>query len=532
MRKQAKRRPEAASALSAREFSRWMWRQVTSMRTALLLLLLLSVVAVPGSFIPQRGVDARKVTQYFMDHPKLAPVLDRLGFFSVFSSPWFSAVYLLLMVSLLGCIIPRLGVYLKALRARPPKAPRRFDRLAQSGDFTTTATPDEVIAAGQRMLKRSRIDTTSEVDVATLSAEKGYLREAGNLLFHISIMVVLVGVAAGSLGGYRGNVIVTQGEGFSNALSAYNEFSSGALFNADRLAPFSFTMTDFYSRFETEGEAIGTPREFRATLDVKDRPGETVRSEVVKVNHPLSLTGADVYLVGQGYSPVVRITDASGAVVYDDAVPFLPLDATYLSTGVVKVPDASPQQLGFEGFFYPTAAQGGKGEGLTSVFPGAGNPRLGLNLFVGDLGLDEGDPQSVYTLDKDKLSQVKVDGKPFRVTLAVGESTDLPGGGSIELVDVKSWARFQISHTPFVWMPLLGTSLGLLGLLGSLFVRPRRTWIRARRTDAGTMVEVAAIDRVPRDEVDRDLSDLISALSAELKQAEPQHAELKHEDNT
>lgn len=504
-----------APALAPREFARWIWRQLTSMRTALLLLLLLAVVSVPGSLIPQRGVDARAVAAYFERHPKLAPILDDLGLFSVFSSPWFSAVYLLLMVSLLGCIIPRLGVYARALRARPPAVPRRLERLPLSGSFATDATPEQVIAAGRRVLTRSRIDTTE----STLSAEKGYLREAGNLLFHVSIVVVLIGVAIGTLGGYRGNVIVTQGDGFSNALSAYDEFASGALFDPDDLAPFSVRLADFEARFQTEGEQRGAPRLFRAGLDVKERPGDEPRRVDLRVNHPLSLDGADVFLVGQGYSPVLRVTDSTGTVVYEDAVPFLPADATYTSTGVVKVGDAAPQQIGFDGFFLPTAYSPDPDQPSISIFPGAANPRIGLNMWVGDLGIDEGVSQSVYSLDKTNLEQVQVDGKPFRVDLAPGEKVDLPGGGTIEFVDVLNFARLQISHTPVVWLPLLGVSLGLLGLLGSLFVRPRRTWIRTRSEAGRTVVEVAALDRVPRDDVAGDMDDLISALRAELGDA-------------
>ena len=82
------------------------WRQLTSMRTALILLLLLALAAIPGSVIPQRDVDSLKTTQWQAAHPKLTPVYEKLGLFSVYDSPWFSAIYLLLMVSLVGCFVP------------------------------------------------------------------------------------------------------------------------------------------------------------------------------------------------------------------------------------------------------------------------------------------------------------------------------------------------------------------------------------------------------------------------------------------
>ena len=106
---------------------RWGWRQLTSMRTALVLLLLLAIAAVPGSIVPQRSADPNGVTQYFADNPDLAPVLDNLQLFDVYTSAWFSAIYILLFVSLIGCVIPRTKHHWKALRARPPRTPARLE---------------------------------------------------------------------------------------------------------------------------------------------------------------------------------------------------------------------------------------------------------------------------------------------------------------------------------------------------------------------------------------------------------------------
>lgn len=511
------KRTERASELRPREFGRWAWRQLTSMRTALLLLLLLAVAAVPGSFIPQRGVDARAVQAYYLDHPRLAPILDDLGAFSVFSSVWFSAIYLLLMISLVGCILPRTKVYAQALRARPPRAPRNFSRLPASAEFETDASVAEVFAAGRRALGRARIDVVDEGESGELRAEKGYLREFGNLVFHISIVVALVGVAVGTLWGYRGNAIVVEGDGFSNTLSQYDEFSSGSLFDVDRdLQPWSLELDDVLTRFYVEGTQRGAPKLFRATGAYRQAGDDTDRDFEIRVNHPLGVGSEDVFLVGQGYAPVIRVTDAAGKVAFDGAVPFLPTDPTYTSIGVVKVPDADGEQLGFQGFFLPTAYSPDPAEPSVSVFPGALNPRIGMNLWTGDLGLDEGVSQSVYSLDTTDMTQVKDGDGNFRIDLGPGESQKLPGGGTIEFVELKQFARFQIGHSPVTWLPLLGVGVGILGLTVSLLIRPRRTWIRARRAGSRTVVEVAALDRVPRDDLPADIEDLLSRLRAEL----------------
>src|SRR5215213_2381853 len=105
---------------------RYLWTQLTSMRTALILLFALALAAIPGSLVPQRRISPVRVSDFINEHPTLGPIYDKIGMFSVYSSPWFSAIYLLLFVSLVGCIIPRVGVYAKAIHARPPRTPRNL----------------------------------------------------------------------------------------------------------------------------------------------------------------------------------------------------------------------------------------------------------------------------------------------------------------------------------------------------------------------------------------------------------------------
>ncbi len=514
---------DSAPALSTVQTLRWMWRQLTSMRTALLLLLLLAIAAVPGSLVPQRGVDSRATEAFFSRNPELAPWLDRFGFFDVYISPWFSAIYLLLMVSLVGCIVPRTGVYLRALRARPPRAPKRLERMPVAAAFETDVSPEEVAAAARRVLAGprllpARIDVVTEGSSSEVRVEKGYLREFGNLIFHVSIVVVLVGVAVGALFGYRGAAIVVQGDGFTNVLTQYDEFASGPLYDTDNLPPFSLTLEQMTTRFWTEGPQRGAPRLFRAAGTYSEDPAGPVEEFEIEVNQPLSLDGGSVFLVGQGYAPVIKVIDAEGATAFDQPVPFLPQDGTYTSNGVIKVPDAAPTQLGFQGFFLPTAVSTNQEEEASvSIFPGPVNPLVGLFVYEGDLGLDDGLPQSVYTLDKSRLTQLENDdGTPYRVSLSPGQVADLPNGGSIEFSDLVLFARFQIASTPLAWLPLSGISIGVAGLVLSLLIRPRRTWVRARQHGSVTRVEVAAIDRVPRDDLPDDLEHLVRRLKSTL----------------
>jgi cytochrome c biogenesis protein len=504
--------------LTLPELLRWGWRQLTSMRTALVLLLLLALAAIPGSVVPQTDVDSVKAAQWQEDHPTLTPVYDALGLFDVYSSPWFAAIYLLLAVSLVGCFVPRIAVYTKALRAQPPATPRRLDRLPDHTSYRTDLPPEQVLDRARTALRGHRIREAGEDGTDSVAAERGYLREAGNLLFHVSVLVVLVGFAIGSLLGYRGGVILVVGNGMSNNLTQYDEFEPGSLFSPDDLDDFYLDVDDFDVEWITSGRAQGQAQGFVSHVSYAVGDGEPQDYDL-RVNHPLTVGDTDVFLIGHGYAPVITVRDGNGDVAYSGPTIFLPEDQTFQSVGVVKAPDARPQQIGLEGWFYPTYAFTEE-TGPFSVFGDARNPVISMQAYVGDLGMDAGTPQSVYELDKEDAELVtQGDGSMFRVDLALGDTVDLPGGqGSVTFERLERWNKIQLSQTPGKWIALGGVVLGLVGLCGSLFIRPRRSWVRARRDGQGTLVEVAVLDRAGGDDVGAALRELVTTLKDDPKE--------------
>ena len=115
---------------------RYGWRQLTSMRTALILLLLLGVASIPGSLIPQRTQNPIKVGEYFKNSPELYTWMDRFSLFDVYGSPWFSAIYILLFISLIGCVLPRTFEHFHAARALPPATPKNLDRMEHHSSWS------------------------------------------------------------------------------------------------------------------------------------------------------------------------------------------------------------------------------------------------------------------------------------------------------------------------------------------------------------------------------------------------------------
>ncbi|MER6953078.1 cytochrome c biogenesis protein ResB [Streptomyces sp. NPDC000618] len=497
-------------------WARWFWRQLTSMRVALLLLLLLALGAIPGSLIPQSGTDDTKVADFRQAHDTLGPIYDRLGLFHVYSSAWFSSVYILLFISLIGCIVPRTWQFVGQLRGRPPGAPKRLTRLPAYTTWRTEAEPEQVREAALALLKKRRFRAQLTGDA--VAAEKGYLREVGNLAFHIALIVMLVAFAWGQLFKTEGNKLIVEGDGFSNTLISYDDFKSGTLFSTDDLTPFSFDLNKFTGTYEKSGPNTGTPRVYQAAITYRVGAYGKGRKTLVKVNEPLEIGDSKVYLTAHGYAPFVTVRDGKGNVVYSDAVPLLPLDSNVTSTGVIKVLDGYQdakgvsEQLGISAFFLPTYTQGME---TASTFPALNNPVLNLTPFHGDLGVNSGIPQSVYQLDKTHMKEFKDSkGAQVRENLKPGETMTLPNGaGSITYEGTRQWANFQVTQQPASGWALGGATVAIFGLAGSLFIQRRRVWVRAVRGDDGvTVVEMAGLGRSESAKVPEELGDLAGIL--------------------
>ena len=465
-------------------WARWAWRQLTSMRTALLLLLLLAVVAIPGSVLPQRNIDAGRVTDYLGRHGTIGPWLDRLSLFDVYASPWFASVYLLLLVSLVGCVVPRSRAHWQALRTPPPRTPARLTRLPVHAEFIVEAGPDEAARALRAVLRRRRyrLRRADVQDGGALSAQRGQLRETGNLLFHTALIVIIAAVGARYLWGWRGDVIVPAGQTFASTASGYGTLSPGPFVDTGTLPPFTVRVDSmdvtFEDRASASGAQFGAPRDFIAETTTTTGPQAAPVRQRLTVNNPLSLSGTSVFLLGNGYAPVVTVRDKGGNILYREPTAFLPQDNNYRSVGAIKVPAASPKQLGFTGLFLPTATIDPTA-GPVSVFPDTRAPALVLTMFEGEM-FPEGRPQSVYSLNTAGMAQVRSpDGQPLRLWLTPGRTVTLPGGrGTITLEGVERFAGLSVRYDPGKGLALVGALTALGGLVLSLTIRRRRVFAR------------------------------------------------------
>ncbi len=461
------------------------------MRTALILLMMLGLASIPGSLFPQRNQNPMKVRDFYLQNPTLAQWLNKVQIFDVYTSPWFSAIYILLFISLIGCVLPRSFEHAKAIGKKPPLTPKFLDRM--EGFVELDRSSEGALNTSESWLKKNRFRVRREEH--SISAEKGYSRETGNLLFHLSLIVILFAVAAGGLFGSKGETILNVGEHFINTPTSYDNISFAKFQREGDMVPFSLRILDFKAIYDPLTNA---PTDYTLKVAASNPFGSAESLKTIKVNSPLTYASTKIYLQANGYSPVVAVHDKTGKLIFEGPVTFLPQDGNLTSIGAIKLPDMSPQ-IGMVASFIPTADRSPK-RGAFSAFPEVLDPRLLVSVWTGDLGLDSGVPQSVYRINTSKMQRIGLK------TLVLGEVYNF-GEGTLTFEGYKSWVNLQIVDDPGKIYALVGAILAILGLLTSLFTRQRRIWIKA---DGRVQIAGLAKNGVPG--LDEELQSLRDAL--------------------
>ena len=501
-------------------FLRNTWRGLTSMRTALVLLFLLALAALPGALLPQRSLNLRAVNEFIAANGWWGQFLNRVQAFDVYASVWFSAVYLLLFISIVGCLVPRTAEYAKALRAQPVITPRNLARLPHHDTADDDRGPADVIAAAKGALRGWRtVERAEDGGALTLSAEKGYLRETGNLVFHFAMLGLIVSLAIGKMVNYEGQVIVlANGSQFCNAGTlGYDSFRPGLRVDGTELTPFCLRVNDFRADYLPSGVAD----QFTAGIDYQsgaDLDTGTWRPYTLQVNSPLRTEGDRVYLLGHGYAPVFTVTFPNGET-RTQTIQWRPVDElTLLSEGATKfdppgVTDPAERrtkQLAITGLFAPTQiVHGGV---LSSRFPDLTDPGVAVDVMRGDLGIDSGRGQSIFEIDQSLVDSGRLT-RVARQNLSLGDRITLDDGTVVEFSGVERWVSLQVSHDPAQpWV--LGFAVAMLVGLGvSLTVKRRRLWVRATPSDGGrTVVSVGGLARTDQAGYGEEFSRIAAAL--------------------
>ena len=433
------------------------WHEYTRMRTAIYFLMGILAIVLIGTFVPQEFTSAsQKVTDFLAAHQNLNALATDLGLplTSVFVSPLFYILLGSLYVALLSCVLTR-G------RALVIRTIRRYPRTPQ------------------------------------------YWGEWGSWLFHTSFFLLVVAVVWGKATGFDGIMTITEGQRVAETRASYDTLQEGMLFDGHH-SGYEVQLNKFSAPLQPNG----MPSDFVSNMTLYDS-GRAVLTQDVRVNDYLGYNGVDFYQQDYGWAPHVVVRNPAGEVVSDNDIQMISDDKT-ASTGVLKVPafnytlpgQSKPVQIGAKLVLYPDAQAlpqvNGASNGLDlSYAPGtaaANNPVLEVQLFVGDLGLDNGSAQDVFSINTSGMTPYYSGAAAFALPMRQSTTLTLPAanGGTanftISFPDLRQFSLFHVKKDNGVPLVYTAFLLTMVGLLSKLYLRP---FLERRRKRRATILRPA-----------------------------------------
>ena len=481
------------------------WRTLRSMRTALILLLILAAASVIGSLLPQIPNSPERVGRYLDDHGAWGTFLFRAGFFDVYGSWWFVLITTLLFVSLAACLFPRTRALIRALRQRPIQA-RELDGFRHHAELRVGATPDDVAGAAARYLRRKRFRVARDGD--GVAGEKGVLRELGSLLFHWAFFLLLIGVIVGKGTGFTGRAVVTEGETWIDARVNYaGEIRTGRYFGGGHTG-IGIELLDFDDAYRRNG----VPIDFVSRVRFLDAGGGSAGVEEVRVNHPSSRGGLRIFQEGFGWAPVVAAS-LDGTPMWstpidmtrDQAPEGVPATAMPWR-GAIKLTAPDPDvmvtlELWPDFRAFANLQLTGQPTPMLVQF----DPYIRYSVYVGRIT----DPAR-STMDTTGLRRIA----QGDLHAAGSGRTDVPGVGELTLSfpELRQYSVLLISRDVGIPVVLAAAILVLVGLIPALYVSRRKVWIRAEAAPGGALVKIGGFALQRRDSFEEEFDRIVRAL--------------------
>ena len=506
------------------------WRTLRSMRTALILLLLIALASVAGSLLPQRPNSPERVLQYRAAHRFWGTFFDRAGLFDVFGSWWFVLITTLLFVSLVACLVPRTRALWRALHT-PPMQAREIDAFPQYAEVRVAAAPEAAIDAARRTMRRRGFRVALDTARPALAAEKGVAREVGSLAFHWAFILLLAGVIYGKGTGFSGVIAVVEGQSWIDAEANYDgTIQAGRFF--DGFTGIGLHLREFGSDFLRTGQ----PMDFVSSVDLQAPDGSLVRRQDIRVNQPAKIEGLWIYQSGFGWAPMIEVTDrgeivSSGPVVMDrDPAPEGVVDFAMPWRGVVKLPGAGeagadraielelwPDSSAFAALLDP----GGEPQAMLEAF----DPIIRFTVWDGPLT-----DLSTNRLDTTAMREVAAGIVGAGRTADLGDGAALTGsdagsGSAISFPELRQYSVFQVTRDAGLPLVLAAAILILVGLLPALYSSRRKVWVRADPDGDGAVVRLGGLAMQRKPQFEEEFARLVGAVASANGGASAPHEE-------
>ncbi len=396
-----------------------LWQFFASVKLALVILCLIAITSIIGTVIPQKEAAEFYAANY---GPRMAQFFSILDIPDMYNSWWFLALLFLLGFNLIICSIERFpGVWKQVTADGLALTPERLQKMANRSSWTSPGSVDEVRARLLEKLQAKGFKAGSRKDGETtiLFSQKGHWTRTGVYMVHASILVIFLGAIIGSLGGFKGSVMIPETQ----------ESSKVFLYDGKGVEELDFAVRN--NKFRIDFYPNGMPKEYTSSLTVIEQ-GKEVLTKIIEVNDPLTYRGITFYQ--SSYDP------------YQDFVV------------VVTTPDGEEQT-----FIIPFQQQEDWTE--KNLKFGVINAKvLGQSIVSSKLWFSDGNdsPATVWIDDGAEVT-IERDNGTYQVSAKQMYATGL-----------------QVAKDPGVWWVYIGCGLMLFGLYVAFFMSHRRIWLVLR----------------------------------------------------
>ncbi len=463
-------------ALTLRSAVQKIWQTLSSIKTGVILIILVIIFSIAGTIILQRPTTDPDDMQRAYSHAMLH-FLDATGLTDVFHAPWFIALMILVSLSIIAASVNR---FPNAWRyfARPYKSPDEGFRRVLPTQAQLAITDDEQgLGAAERAFKHMHLRSERIVrpDSFSLFSERNRISEMAVYMVHLSLLLIFAGGIIDALYGWRGFMMLTPGNSGSQIEMRNGETKS---------LPFAI-------RCDGTGEETytdGTPKRWWSKLAVVDQGREISNKEIV-VNDPLVYHGVRFYQASWGRT---------------GKLDKLVLNAVPRQGGVPQQITLAPNQT-------------------VSLDP---DIKVQLAEFIPDSVVQDG---HVYARSNDVVNPavriIVISAKSNKAVNfwlpeipGIAENSSSPY--NFEPKDLKTgvFTGLEVSHEPGQWAVWAGVVLMAVGLTFVFYVVHVRFWVVPVQDASGKLtLWIGGAANRNRDAFDRTFKELVDRIQKELE---------------
>ena len=424
----------------------WLWRMFSSVRLAVILILVITGLSLLGALLIQVPSEIAKNPQLYSNwvdtvaRSKVGiwtPFLSVLRLFNVFSSLWFIIACTLLMLNIFICSVNRWSNISLSLRGGVVKQNENFylndNDHAELKDIQAPVAEAAMISKKILKGRGYRTQTESDENSIYIAADKNRYCRLGTYFSHFSLILFVLAFVAGNYFGFR-DVSFT--------------VPVGSIRNIGHDTALSLQLISFVDEYYDNG----TPKGYRSEVVLYEN-SQPVKQAVIQVNHPLTYKGIRFYQSYFGPAAKVQVRDENGNDVFNDNVP---MDSSFFMEGARR----------YEGFFALHLPEANLYNiRLISSAVNAEDPIIPADYIAVDISQDS--RQIDFKLVKLGTSKVV-------------------GGLEFTFLEESKYSGFQVSKDPMSILIWIASILFIIGICAVFYFPYRQVWVLSQPLDQGS----------------------------------------------